>query len=318
MTMDRCAETASDGIVYSRVHGKNYTVLVEVGAKGKVNKGSATEEGREEEEGGQRRYEYERGINVKRTKIDDDKTIQWERYWGARAEGLFPAPHQTSGTVTPRCLRRRLELIFHGGWQVPLWPTGGDSSVGTPYHGEWTMYTGKWKDVLVRMFKGAQSNMYYVIRATPPADWNTSTKDVTDAGFATTLGPASFFEPMQNKLDLNQLHSMVHAGQPRKVLSAVQERTKKRGRPRKALSTHKAVDRILHIPQCRIKDRAIHTVNKENDNGAVRPESISKPGYLTFRLPMWAQDHAGRVDEAIMNTKVFRIGAMTSYSGTRE
>jgi hypothetical protein len=33
---------------------------------------------------------------------------------------------------------------------------------------------------------------------------------------------------------------------------------------------------------------------------------------------MWAQDHAGRVDEAIMNTKVFRIGAMTSYGGTRE
>ncbi|KAJ7867235.1 hypothetical protein B0H14DRAFT_3441927 [Mycena olivaceomarginata] len=126
--------------------------------------------------------------------------------------------------------------------------------IGTPYHGEWTMYTG------------AQSNMYYVIHATPPADWNASTKevfdfrDVTDAGFSTTLGPASFFEPMQNKLDPNQLHSM--------VLSAVQERTKKRGRLRKALSTHKAVDRILHIPQCRIKDRAIHTVNKENDNGA--------------------------------------------------
>jgi hypothetical protein len=41
-----------------QIHGKNYTVLVEVGAKGKINKGSATEEGREEE-GGQRRYEYE-------------------------------------------------------------------------------------------------------------------------------------------------------------------------------------------------------------------------------------------------------------------
>ncbi|KAJ7247455.1 hypothetical protein C8J57DRAFT_962824, partial [Mycena rebaudengoi] len=94
--------------------------------------------------------------------------------------------------------------------------------IGTPYHGEWTMYTGKWKDVPVCMFKGTQSNMYYVICATPPADWNTSTevfdfKDVTNAGFATTVGPASFFEPMQNKLDLNQLHSMVHAGQPRKV-----------------------------------------------------------------------------------------------------
>ncbi|KAJ7797866.1 hypothetical protein B0H14DRAFT_3546691 [Mycena olivaceomarginata] len=50
--------------------------------------------------------------------------------------------------------------------------------------------------------------------------------------------------------------------------AAVQERTKKRGRLRKALSTHKAVDRILHIPQCHVKDRAIHTVNKENDNGA--------------------------------------------------
>ncbi|KAJ7813728.1 hypothetical protein B0H14DRAFT_2604638 [Mycena olivaceomarginata] len=68
MTMERCAETASDGTLYSRVHGhKNYTVLVEVGAKGKITKGSATEEGREG------------------SKIDDDKTIQWERYWGARA-----------------------------------------------------------------------------------------------------------------------------------------------------------------------------------------------------------------------------------------
>ncbi|KAJ7848329.1 hypothetical protein B0H13DRAFT_1470951, partial [Mycena leptocephala] len=91
--------------------------------------------------------------------------------------------------------------------------------IGTPYHSEWTMYTGKWKDVPVRMFKDAHSNMYYVIRATPPADWNASAevfdfKDVTNAGFATTLGPASFFEPMQNKLDPNQLHSMVHAGQP--------------------------------------------------------------------------------------------------------
>lgn len=49
-----------DGIVYSRVHGhKNYTVLVEVGAKGKTDKASAAEEGQEEEEGGQTRYEHE-------------------------------------------------------------------------------------------------------------------------------------------------------------------------------------------------------------------------------------------------------------------
>ncbi|KAJ6555762.1 hypothetical protein B0H19DRAFT_1070937 [Mycena capillaripes] len=48
--------------------------------------------------------------------------------------------------------------------------------IGTPYHGEWTMYTGKWKDVPVQR---RQSNMYYVIRATPLADWNASTEERT-------------------------------------------------------------------------------------------------------------------------------------------
>jgi hypothetical protein len=49
----------SDGIVYSRVHGhENYTALVEVGAKGKIDKASTAEEGHEEE-GRQRRYEHE-------------------------------------------------------------------------------------------------------------------------------------------------------------------------------------------------------------------------------------------------------------------
>ncbi|KAJ6555783.1 hypothetical protein B0H19DRAFT_1070953 [Mycena capillaripes] len=48
--------------------------------------------------------------------------------------------------------------------------------MGTPYHGEWTMYTGKWKDVPVQR---RQSNMYYVIRATPLADWNASTEERT-------------------------------------------------------------------------------------------------------------------------------------------
>ncbi|KAJ7923688.1 hypothetical protein B0H13DRAFT_1864674 [Mycena leptocephala] len=178
--------------------------------------------------------------------------------------------------------------------------------IGTPYHGEWTMYTGKWKDVPAHMLKGAQNNMYYVIRATPPADWNAPTeevfdfKDVTNAGFAITLGPASFSNRCRTSSTRTNFILWFMQGN-----LARKERTS--GHPCKALSTHKAVDRILHIPQCRVKDRTIHTVNN------VSPGSTSKP-----RLPMWAQDHAGRVDEAIMNTKVFRIGAMTSYGGKRE
>ncbi|KAJ7128645.1 hypothetical protein C8R44DRAFT_732970 [Mycena epipterygia] len=49
-----------------KVHGN--TALVEVGAKGKTDKASTAEEG------GQR------------SRIDDNKTIQWERCWGARAQ----------------------------------------------------------------------------------------------------------------------------------------------------------------------------------------------------------------------------------------
>jgi hypothetical protein len=45
-------------IAHSTLKHKDYTVLVEVGAKGKTDKASAAEEGHEEE-GGQRRYEQE-------------------------------------------------------------------------------------------------------------------------------------------------------------------------------------------------------------------------------------------------------------------
>jgi hypothetical protein len=33
---------------------------------------------------------------------------------------------------------------------------------------------------------------------------------------------------------------------------------------------------------------------------------------------VWAQKHPGRVSRTIINTRVFRIGAMTSYGGTRD
>ncbi|KAJ6539815.1 hypothetical protein DFH09DRAFT_929930 [Mycena vulgaris] len=77
--------------------------------------------------------------------------------------------------------------------------------IGMPYHGIWTPTTQKFKVVKVQLFEGSQNNRYHVIWATPPAIWNACTeatpfRDVTNAGFATTLGPASFFEPMQNKL----------------------------------------------------------------------------------------------------------------------
>ncbi|KAJ7019014.1 hypothetical protein C8F04DRAFT_1198146 [Mycena alexandri] len=80
----------------------------------------------------------------------------------------------------------------------------------------------EWKVVKVQMFEVGQSSRYHCILAKPPSNWNTITeatpfKDVSTAGFSTTLGPASFYEPMQNKPDVTQLRSLIHPGQPRKV-----------------------------------------------------------------------------------------------------
>ncbi|KAJ7270160.1 hypothetical protein B0H12DRAFT_1310880, partial [Mycena haematopus] len=146
-------------------------------------------------------------------------------------------------------------------------------TIGTPYHGKWTPTNKKYKIVEVRMFEGSKSNRYHVIRATPPAIWNACTepvpfKDVTNMGFTTTLGPASFYEPMQNKLDIRQMNAIRvgKRGQPRK------EKTGKPGRPRKAL-TQAVINRTQAIPRTlfRTKVKANRTLDKENqvEDGAV-------------------------------------------------
>ncbi|KAJ7030583.1 hypothetical protein C8F04DRAFT_716732 [Mycena alexandri] len=97
-----------------------------------------------------------------------------------------------------------------------------DHIIGKLYHKPWMPAIGEWKVVKVQMFEVGQSSRYHCILAKPPSNWNAITeatpfKDVSTAGFSTTLGPASFYEPMQNKPDVTQLHSLIHPGQPRKV-----------------------------------------------------------------------------------------------------
>ncbi|KAK6968903.1 hypothetical protein R3P38DRAFT_3244480 [Favolaschia claudopus] len=79
-------------------------------------------------------------------------------------------------------------------------------------------------------------------------------KDVTKAGYATTLGPASFREPMRNKLSPS---CVAEKEEGRKRYVSV--RTGERGRPRKPL-TLATVKRIANIPRSakRVK------VDKEN------------------------------------------------------
>ncbi|KAJ6522825.1 hypothetical protein DFH09DRAFT_1096993 [Mycena vulgaris] len=146
---------------------------------------------------------------------------------------------------------------------------GPTHTVGTPYHGAWTPCTRQWKEVKVCMFKGSKNNWYHVIHAAPPANWNVQTeeiefKDVTNAGFATTLGPASFFEPMQNKLDIKQINLLIHLGQPRNA------RTGMSGRPCKG-PMRESIARIMQVPKSRFRTQAnsVRGVNKENEGEEV-------------------------------------------------
>ncbi|KAK7015047.1 hypothetical protein R3P38DRAFT_2999205 [Favolaschia claudopus] len=89
--------------------------------------------------------------------------------------------------------------------------------IGTPYYGTWTPTSNQ--------FKRVENNRYHVIRAIPPPSWNAKTDVfsiflyVSNAGFATTLGPASFYESMQNKLDIKQVQATCagRAGRPPKI-----------------------------------------------------------------------------------------------------
>ncbi|KAJ7135077.1 hypothetical protein C8R46DRAFT_1201589 [Mycena filopes] len=104
-----------------------------------------------------------------------------------------------------------------------------DYRIGDPYHGTFTPAIGQWKVVPVRMFEAAETSRFHVILARPPPSWNATTeetpfKNISTAGFTTTFGPASFFEPMQNKPDVEELLSLIHPGQPRKTQSNRKER----------------------------------------------------------------------------------------------
>ncbi|KAJ7017004.1 hypothetical protein C8F04DRAFT_1096190 [Mycena alexandri] len=148
-----------------------------------------------------------------------------------------------------------------------------DHTIGEPYLKPWTPATGEWKLVKVQMFDAGGNSRYHCILAKPPASWNSITeatpfKDVSTAGFSTTLGPASFYEPMQNKLDVTQLLSLIRSGQPRKV------RTGKPGRPRKA-PTLKAINRIIAAPRSTPRshvrsERGVGKENKEEGGDVVR------------------------------------------------
>ncbi|KAJ7453319.1 hypothetical protein B0H11DRAFT_2288366 [Mycena galericulata] len=97
-----------------------------------------------------------------------------------------------------------------------------DHVLGTPYLKPFEPLTVAWKDVSVRCFDAHDSKRYHIILAQVPKGWKVHPEipnftDITNAGFSTTLGVASFKEPMGNKLDLDVAKSLVRRGRPFKV-----------------------------------------------------------------------------------------------------
>ncbi|KAK7054100.1 hypothetical protein R3P38DRAFT_2854659 [Favolaschia claudopus] len=134
--------------------------------------------------------------------------------------------------------------------------------IGTPYYGTWTPTSNQFKRVEVRLFEHPQNNRYHVIRAIPPPSWNAKTdpspfKDVSNAGFATTLGPASFYESMQNKLDIKQVQATC-AGRPGRPPKISTGRPGRRPNP----LTSRSVNRIQKSSY--VRQKAVKTIEKEN------------------------------------------------------
>lgn len=107
--------------------------------------------------------------------------------------------------------------------------------LGTKYLKEFVPLTVEWKEVEVRCLEASQGNRYHIISAQVPKGWSVRAEvsvlnyialnthissqdrtftDVSNAGWSTTLGVASFREPMQNKADLDLAKSFVHRGRP--------------------------------------------------------------------------------------------------------
>ncbi|KAJ6494111.1 hypothetical protein C8R47DRAFT_1318939 [Mycena vitilis] len=107
--------------------------------------------------------------------------------------------------------------------------------IGTPYRKPVDSLMVTFKEVKVRCFEAPNTNRYHVIMAQVPKGWSTRVEDTTfadvsNAGFLTTLGVASFHEQVNNKLDLENAKSLVKRGRPRKVV------TGNPGRPRKSIT----------------------------------------------------------------------------------
>ncbi|KAJ7830801.1 hypothetical protein B0H14DRAFT_3714434 [Mycena olivaceomarginata] len=134
---------------------------------------------------------------------------------------------------------------------------------GTPYEKPVTLLTVEFKDMPVRCFEASNTDRYHIILAQVPKGWSTRVEDVTftdvsNAGFATTLGVASFHEQMNNKIDLEIAKMSVRRGRPKKV------RTDLPGRPR----NHLTATRIAVMesePRVKISRIATSHMQKENE-----------------------------------------------------
>ncbi|KAJ7662790.1 hypothetical protein DFH06DRAFT_1042758 [Mycena polygramma] len=135
-------------------------------------------------------------------------------------------------------------------------------AIGTPYTRQHEPIAQKFKELKVRKYLNGQVNRYHIIAAAVPAHWvrhpeDSSFGDVTNAGYLTTLGCASFREPMHNKIDLNKAKALVRPGRPPKI------RTGQPGRPRNAITTKK-LQAISDIPRKRFRTDK-KELDKENE-----------------------------------------------------
>ncbi|KAK6971563.1 hypothetical protein R3P38DRAFT_3496235 [Favolaschia claudopus] len=113
-----------------------------------------------------------------------------------------------------------------------------DHTIGLPYLAPCEPTTRMFKVVPVRFFEDSANNRYHIIKAMPPDSWESAHtvespfEDVSNAGFQSTLGPASFGEPLRNTTGPGR--SCSSAG--RKARSPAPKRTGKPGRPKSTLT----------------------------------------------------------------------------------
>ncbi|KAJ7149916.1 hypothetical protein C8R46DRAFT_1306347 [Mycena filopes] len=150
-----------------------------------------------------------------------------------------------------------------------------DHIIGTPYLKEFTPITTQWKEVPVRCFEASNGARYHIILAQVPRGWpvrveNTAFNDISNAGFATTLGAASFREQVNNKTDLEQAKALIHRGHPPK------NRTGLPGRPRTPM-TLKKLKAITNESKGKSRKKKMAVEDKENEEvlGSVTADSIT-------------------------------------------